>query len=116
MQKWLILCGLFLAVWGGHWMPWRVAPFLVDERKELRRPLAYAYGCLCILVGFALWAALNGPTLEARAAVLFLSQTMIAAGLGALLPRAIRRELELQALRGDRGDYEQAIERRREAA
>ena len=35
MQEVLILLVAFLANWGGHWMPWRVVPFLVDEQGKL---------------------------------------------------------------------------------
>ena len=34
MERYLILSVAFFAIWGGHWMPWRVIPFLVDERGD----------------------------------------------------------------------------------
>ena len=55
MFEGLILLVVFLLLWGGHWMRWRVIPFLVNERGDLHRSLAYVYGCACIMAGFVLW-------------------------------------------------------------
>ena len=112
MRDSLILGLESLLLWGGHWMPWRVAPFLVNERGDLYRLFAYGYGCACIVVGFVLWAyaqAQDMPLVSVWAAVWFLIRDVMAAGVGTILPRIVKALLEYQALRGDVADYEQAI-------
>jgi len=112
----LILLVVFLLLWGGHWMRWRVLPFLVDERGDLHRSLAYVYGCACILAGFALWVSQGQtmPFVRGWDAVWFLARAMIAAGMGTVIPRGIKWIQESQAVREDRVEYEQAIENRRQ--
>lgn len=107
----LVLTVVALLLWGGHWMPWHVAPALVGDDGLLRRPLAYGYGCACILTGFVLYAALHGPMVGSWDAVLFLGADMAVAGLGTIAPRVVRSLLEVRALRRDRA-YEQANQER----
>ena len=119
MTEGLILGGAVLLFWGGHWMPWRVAPFLVDRQGKLYRPLAYGYGCVGILAGFAAWAfwqAETMPLVDVWAAVVFLVKVVIAAGVGTMAPRLVKWVEEYQALVQDRTDYEQALEEHRPAA
>jgi len=116
-EEWLILGFVGLLLWGGHWMPWRLVPFLVDEKKELHRPLAYIYGCLCILAGVALWGTLQEtPLVSVWITMQFLVRTMAAAGLSTMAPRIVKWVLESQAARADKADYEQAIKARRTKA
>jgi hypothetical protein len=111
MVDYLILAVVFLLLWGGHWAPWSIVPLLTDERGDLKRVPAYAYGCASILAGFVLWAlARQGTTVSPWSAVTFLAMDMVAAGTGTVLPRLARREKERQALRGDVPDYEQALQ------
>ena len=112
MVEGLILALVFLSLWGGHWMPWQVIPFLVDDTGKLHRPLAYGYGCGCILVGFTLWAAWNAPIVGVWQAVCFLCAVIAAAGMGTMLPRIVCWMWEFHRLRGDVREYEQADERR----
>jgi hypothetical protein len=112
MVDWLILGLEFLMLWGGHWTPWRVLPFLVDEKGQLHRPFAYGYGCGCILIGFASWAAYHTPVVRAWEAALFLCGLVVAAGLGTMAPRLAQYVIEHRALKGDVQEYEQAIARR----
>jgi hypothetical protein len=96
----LALLIVFLAIWAGHYVPWRVVHSLVDEAGELHRPLAYGYGCICILGGMAIYAARHSA-LPAWEAVLFLFLTMAAAGVGTLVPRLLGVLVEFRNLQGD---------------
>lgn len=111
--EYLILLMVFLLLWGGHWMRWRVFPWLVDDSGQLHRPLAYVYGTGCILIGFVAWAqvqALNIPLVSVWRAVRFLFLDVVAAGAGTMAPRLVKAVEEAIALRGDVEDYEQAIQ------
>ena len=99
----LIVTGLLL--WGGHHVPWRIVPGLTDEKGELERVAAYIYGVACILGGLAWWCAYLGDwTWFWRVGLLAL-----AAGLGTVLPRLLKREVKRQNLEGDNADYEQTL-------
>jgi len=109
MHECYALLIIFLALWGGHWMPWQVIPLITNERGDLHRPLAYGYGCLCILAGFTLWAATReiGPFIVAWSAIRFLALDILAAGLGTMAPRAVKWLWESQSLRRDVAQYEE---------
>ncbi len=109
MQDALILAVIFLLLWGGHWMPWRICLPLIDRNGELHRCLAYIYGCGCILIGFALWILMQPALLSGRSAFLFLAADMIAAGLGTLAPRLVRWIVVARAAQRDLATYEQTI-------
>jgi hypothetical protein len=98
----------------GHWFPWRAFPFLVDERGELHRLLAYVHGTLSIVVGVvlaALWRSLAGEaSIDVWDAVLFYLCDVAAAGLGTLVPYAIDSWAHKRTLEADRDIYEQAIQ------
>lgn len=93
----VIVC---LALWAGHYVPWRLVRSLVNDHGELHRTLAYGYGCLCILGGMAIYAA-HYPAMAAWEAVLFLFLTMVAAGLGTVGPRLLALLVEFRSLQGD---------------
>jgi len=115
MVDMLVLGMVFLLLWGGHWMRWGVAPFLVNEEGRLHRPLAYGYGCGCILAGFVLWAYVRAqemPLVSVWDAAAFLWWDMVAAGAGTMAPRVVRWIEEARNMREDLGDYEQAIKER----
>jgi len=112
----LILGVVFLLLWGGHWMPWAVVPGATDEKGQLHRVLAYGYGCVCILVGFALWVITSHALVSGWSAFLFLGKDMIAAGLGTMMPRMVRWIQEHRALQADVELYEQVVETLREKA
>jgi len=113
MNEAIALTIVFLFIWGGHWMPWWVIPAIVDEERLLLRPLAYAYGCLGIFLGLVMWALLFGGAMVCVWNVVgFVALDIIAAGLGAMLPRGIKLLKEYRALAGDTEDYEQAIQGR----
>jgi len=112
MERYLILSVAFFAIWGGHWMPWRVVPFLVDERGDLHRPVAYGYGCGWILLCMAAWAHCRSGVVSLVSpweAVRFLAEALVAAALGAIVPRCITWVISAQRLKEDIADYEQAI-------
>ena len=111
----LILLIVFLLLWGGHWLPWRVAPALVDVRGDLKRVPAYIYGVTCILIGFAAWCAMQAnsepgnctacePMIYVWDSFAFLVMDVIAAGVGTVVPRIVRWALEAQARKGDLED------------
>lgn len=115
----LILLVTFLLLWGGHWLPWRVVPALVDKRGDLKRVPSYMYGVLCILAGFAVWCAMRAqsemPVVYVWDAFGFLAMDIVAAGIGTVLPRVMRWLLEEQAIRGDLADMKHgASERKRD--
>lgn len=115
MMEWIVLVVIFLLLWGGHWMRWRIFPPLVNERGDLHRPLAYLYGCLCILVGFATWCLVRAaihPMVSVWRALLFLALDMVAAGAGTMAPRLVKWIEESRARKADVEDYEQAIQDR----
>lgn len=116
MDEAVSLLVVFLALWGGHWMPWSVIPVAVDREQQLHRPLAYAYGCMCIFGGFILWATLLNSRGVSQVsiwrAVYFLAFDIVAAGAGTMLPRGARLLREYWALRADKQDYEQALANR----
>jgi len=103
-----ILFVVFLLLWGGHWMPWRVLLTVVDEDGNLKRVLAYGYGCLIIFLGYSTWAVVYSsiglPTVGVWSAVRFLMLNMLSAGLGTLMPRGIKWLLERRAKQGDLED------------
>ena len=106
----LILALVALGLWGGHWMRWSIFPGFTDANGELHRPLAYAYGMLCVLAGVVVWIAFqSGTDVYKWDVVLFLSLDIVAAGIGTMLPRVIRWIQDYQALKGDGRDYEQTI-------
>ena len=110
MDVFLILALVFSALWGGHWMPWFVSRALVDEHGLLHRPLAYCYGCACIIGGFALWALSRSTDLVSPLEALwFLMADVAAAGAGTMLPRLITFVLDHRNLKEDVEDYEQAV-------
>ncbi|NIV36222.1 MAG: hypothetical protein GWN58_44280 [Anaerolineae bacterium] len=101
----LILVATALLLFGGHHVPWRIVPWLVDEKGELHRVLAYIYGVGSILAGLAAWCAHLGDwSWFWRVGLL-----AFAAGVGTVLPRILKREAEHQAKEKDCGDYEQAL-------
>lgn len=104
----LILLVVFLLLLGGHWLPWRVAPGLVDARGDLKRVAAYVYGTLCIVAGFAAWCAMQaqlGMTVVCVwDALAWLVMDVIAAGAGTVTPRVFEWILESQATKGDLED------------
>jgi hypothetical protein len=102
---------VILGLWGGHWMPWRVVPFLADRDGHLRRPFAYAYGCGWIFVGVVLWATFQTGLVVVWDVVCFLGAVIVAAGIGTMAPRGVRWISEHRALEGDVEDYEQALEK-----
>lgn len=104
----LILLMVFLLLWGGHWLPWRVIPALVDVRGDLKRVPAYVYGTLCILAGFAAWCAMQEVQLvPVWDALAWLVMDVIAAGAGTVAPRLMRWVLDMQATKGDLEDLQQ---------
>lgn len=112
MEHVLILSVVFFAIWGGHWMPWRVVPFLVNERGNLHRPVAYIYGCGWILVSAAAWAQCRSgitPLVSPWESVRFLAEALAAAALGTIMPRCITWVINAQRLKEDVADYEQTI-------
>ncbi len=102
----LVLILVALAMWAGHWTPWRVLAALVDSSLQLRRTLAYTYGCGVILLGFVAWALAQAAAIATVDAVVFLALEMLAAAIGTIAPRAVRLALEAQALREDVADLE----------
>jgi hypothetical protein len=108
----LILLVVFLALFSGHWLPWRVMPALVDARGDLKRVPAYVYGLICILAGFAAWCImrvqLGMPSVPVWEAFTWLELDTCAAGAGTVMPRVIRWVLEQQALRGDMEDLKRS--------
>ena len=116
MNEAIALTIVFLFIWGGHWMPWWICPAIVDEERQLLRPLAYAYGCVGILLGLVVWALMliddRIVEVSVLAPVWFLAMDIVAAGAGAMLPRAVERAKNYRALEGDVDDYEQAIQGR----
>jgi len=111
MNEILVLVLVFLAIWGGHYMPWSVFGILVDDAKKLHRPLAYGFGCMCIFAGFVVWVVVMGEVMVNRwLAVRFLALDIVMAGAGAMVPRGIKWICEVQALKGDVADYEQTID------
>ena len=110
----LILLVVFLLLWGGHWLPWRVIPALVDVRGDLKRVPSYVYGTGCILVGFAAWCAMQAqfePSVYVWDAFAFLVMDTLAAGVGTITPRIVRWLLEGQAVRGDLEDLKRGTAR-----
>ena len=101
----LILLVVFLALFAGHWLPWRVMPALVNERGDLKRVPAYVYGTSCILIGFAAWCLMRAqsemPVVFVWDAFGWLVLDVCVAGTGTVAPRIIRWILEQQALKGD---------------
>lgn len=89
-------------------MPWRVFPGMAQADGQLHRPLAYGYGSVGILGGFALWAAFRAPVVGVWDAALFLLALMVSAGLGTMAPRVLKRVLEHRALQDDVEDLEAA--------
>lgn len=72
-----VLIFVFLALVAGHYFPWHVAKELVDKDKKLRLLYRYAYGIVCIFLGFI--------TIRPRdfdEAVVVLAIVIVAAGLG----------------------------------
>ena len=116
MNEAIALTIVFLFIWGGHWMPWWICPAIVDEERQLLRPLAYVFGCLGIFLGLVVWALMligDGVVqVGILAPIWFLAMDIVAAGAGAMLPRAIKLATRYRALEGDNDDYEQAIQER----
>lgn len=114
--KGLILFVVFLLLWGGHWLPWRILPALVDARGDLKRVPAYVYGVLCILAGFAAWCTMQAqsemPVVYVWDAFAFLAMDATAAGVGTVMPRVLRWVLEGQAVKGDLEDLKRGAARR----
>ncbi len=112
----LILLLVFLLLWGGHWLPWRVLPILVDARGDLKRVPSYIYGVLCILLGFAAWCAMQAQSgtqvVYVWDALGFLEMDTIAAGIGTVMPRVLRWILEGQAVKGDLEDLKRGASKR----
>jgi len=100
---------VFAALWGGHYAPWHIAPILLNDRGQLHRPIAYAYGCLVILLGFALFAIYHAPTVGVWYALAFLALDILAAGAGTMLPRVLRLLVERRALEADKRDLEELV-------
>lgn len=110
----IILLVVFLLLWGGHWLPWRVIPALVDARGDLKRVPAYVYGVSCLLIGLAAWCAVRGPLVHVRDVLTWAVMEAGAAGLGTVLPRVMRWLLEEQAIRGDLADMHGAAKHKRD--
>lgn len=105
----LILLVVFLLLWGGHWLPWRVLPVLVDERGDLKRVPAYVYGTLCIIGGYAAWCVVQAhllPLVDVWQSLAWLVMVTMAAGLGTVTPRVLRWVLDAQATKGDLEDLQ----------
>ena len=103
----LILVATGLLLWGGHHFPWRIIPWLVNEKGDLYRVPAYIYGVGCILAGLAAWCAHLGDWSWFWPVGLLAA----AAGIGTILPRVVKHEAESQARRADNRDLEQLIEK-----
>jgi hypothetical protein len=83
----------FFMLVAGHYLPWHLAPGLVDKRGDLRRTVAYAYGTICIFIGFAARALSRG---EADS-IAWLAGVTLVAGAGTILPRVINRNIDRRA-------------------
>lgn len=103
------LIGVFLLLWGGHYAPWHIVPALLDDRDQLHRPLAYAYGCLAIFAGMALFAIYHRPQMPTWHMLAFLALDIVAAGAGTMLPRLLRLLSERRSLEADKHDLEELI-------
>jgi len=115
--KGMIMGMVMLTNIAGHWFPWRIWLSLVDEAGKLKRPFAYGYGCGSILAGLALWAAIyaelvNPPMVQIWEAWSMVVLLIVAAGMGAMLPRAVEWFLDRRHDHDDVTDYEQAITER----
>jgi hypothetical protein len=96
----------------GHLFPWHVISCAVDGSGKLYRLVAYAYGTTTIWVAVAGWALarhLTGVPVTPWDGVTFHGLGIVAAGVGAVVPRIVRWVAEAQARAGDVSDYEQAI-------
>ena len=101
----LILVGVAGGVVTLHIAPWRIVKSLVDERGDLHRPLAYTIGNLCILGGMYLTERAGIVQPDTTRWLFFI---MVAAGIGALLPRGFAYAAEKVALEADKRDVEAA--------
>lgn len=86
LQNTVVFVGLFFALVAGHWFPWHIIPAWVDERKQLKRTVAYVYGVSCIIIAFSALAVFNDFSDEAVVALIACAAV---AGLGTLAPRLV---------------------------
>ena len=111
----LILLVVFLGLWSGHWLPWRVFAALVDERGDLKRVPAYVYGTAWMVFGFALWCVVQAqvmPMVDVWQALAWLMIVVVVAGLGTVTPRVMRWVLDAQARKGDLEDLKHGTPKR----
>jgi len=105
MIETVILAIPFAMLWASHYVPWYVVRSFVGADRQLRRPLAYAWGCGWILATMVVWAIMMQDGLvSAWIAVRFLALVMASAGAGTLLPRLLETLAEKAALEDDRRD------------
>ena len=98
----LLLVSVGLVIWVGNRFNWHILPrVLVTEKGALARIPSYVFGVGVILAGVAVWCQADGGdfTWFWRAAAL-----SVAAGLGAVLPRAWDWVAETIARHKDRQD------------
>lgn len=101
----LILLVIVLMLWGGHWFPWHVFPALVEPtgKRELKRLVAYTYGVGCIWLGALAYALTRQAAgLEPAVTIVELTQIILAAALGTVLPRLVKAVRDLQVDRSER--------------
>ncbi|CAG0964595.1 hypothetical protein ANRL4_00874 [Anaerolineae bacterium] len=90
----LILLIIVLLLWGGHFFPWHIIPALVEStgKRELKRLWAYVYGVGCIWLGAVAYAEMHRAIgLEPVLTVGNLTCIIIAAAVGTILPRLVKR-------------------------
>lgn len=77
----------FLAIWAGHWFPWRKL-----LGRDLRRPEAYAYGVICVVGMPLIIMALNGDWFPA----LLITASTLGAGIATLLAYGVDAWAEMR--------------------
>lgn len=90
----LVLLTVTLLIWAGHFFPWHVIPVIVEPngKRELKRLFAYIYGVGCIWLGALGFAEINRAIgLPPVITIGELTAIIIAAFVGAVLPRIVKR-------------------------
>ena len=103
-----------LAQTAGHYIPWDVLPFLVDESGQLKRVAAYVHGCLWLWAGLFVFLEVRGPSVDTRLVLHFFTVELIAAAVGTVVPRLLEALRESHKLAEDVEDLEALVRERRD--
>lgn len=102
----LILLLIALLLWGGHFFPWHIIPTMVEStgKRELKRLWAYIYGVGCIWLGAVAYALTRQVLgLDPIVTIGDLTVIIIAAAIGTVAPRFVKRVRDWQVKIGESG-------------